>query len=95
MLGTGEKTKNALVSLAIEKALLDTGGSKLLYDVCLELFTNYRSYIADCYENPEYLVKALKVHGENYKVIVASIRAQLEEFSYHKPIERFLNRITR
>jgi hypothetical protein len=87
--------KKALVSMSIEKALLDI--EKETYDkVAHELYERYHSYFQDCYEHPEYLSEILKqLYGNAGKVVVESIRKQLEEFSDHKPIERFLEVISK
>ncbi len=87
--------KKALVSLSIEKTLLDIG--KPTYDkVARELYDRYHCYLPDCYEHPEYLSEILKeLYGNSHKVIVESIRKQLEEFSYHQPIARFLEVISK
>lgn len=85
-----DEVKKALVTLAIEKSLLDIG--KPTYDEVVEnLKKRYNRYIPDCYEHPEYLREILKeLYGNTHKTIVKSIKEQLEEFSYHKPIARFL-----
>lgn len=85
-----KEVRRALVTFAIEKALLDIG--KPAYDKVLEILNKeYHCYLSDCYEHPEYLNEALKqLYGKAAKVIVESITRQLEEFNYHKPIEKFL-----
>ena len=85
-----EETKIALVTLSIERALLDVG--KPTYDKVLEILnTEYHCYLPDCYDHPEYLDEILKkFYGNSGNVIVESIARQLEEFNYHKPIKKFL-----
>lgn len=85
-----EEVKRALVTLSIEKALLDVG--KSTYDKVLEILnTEYRCYLPDCYDHPEYLDEILeKFYGDAGRAIVESIARQLEEFNYHKPIKKFL-----
>src|SRR5689334_19401775 len=85
-----EETKKALVTLSIEKALLDVG--KPTYDKVLEILnTEYHCYLPDCYDHPEYLDEILKeVYGNAGNAIVESITRQLEEFNYHGPIKKFL-----
>jgi hypothetical protein len=85
-----EEVKRALVTLSIEKALLDIG--KPTYDKVLEILnTEYHCYLPDCYDHPEYLDEILKkLYGNVGKVIVESITRQLEEFNYHKPIKKLL-----
>ena len=87
--------KKALVILSIEKALLDI--DKDIYNqVRIELYQKYHSYFQDCYEHPEYLSEIFKkLYGNAGKVVVASIRKQLEEFSSDQPIARFLEVISK
>jgi len=89
-----EDVKRALVTLAIEKALLDVG--KATYEKVEEILNKeYHCYLPDCYEHSEYLIEILKqLYGNAGKAIVESITSQLEEFSYHKPIEKFLKVIS-
>jgi hypothetical protein len=90
MLDNKEEVKRALVTLTIEKALLDIG--KPTYDkVVKSLNAEYHCYLPDCYEYPEYLNKILlELYGNSGNVIVESITKQLEEFNHHKPIKKFL-----
>lgn len=90
MLGVKDEVRKALVTLAIEKALLDVG--KPIYDEVMGILKKkYNCYLPDCYEHPEYLEEILKgLYGNAHKAIVESINRQLEEFSYHEPIARFL-----
>ncbi|TLY07271.1 MAG: hypothetical protein E6K83_05915 [Thaumarchaeota archaeon] len=84
----------AIVCLAIEMALIEIG--KPIYDKVLnDLFEKYHCYLTDCYEHPEYLNEVLKgLYGNSHQVIIKSIKKQLEEFSYKKPIEKFLQAIS-
>ena len=79
----------------MESALIEIG--KPVYDkVIHELFEKYHCYLTDCYEHPEYLNEILDgLYGNSHEVIVKSIKRQLEEFSNKKPIERFLEVISR
>ena len=80
----------ALVSLAIERVLIDIG--KPTYDeVVHNLYQKYRCYLPDCYDHPEYLNLILKeLYGNSHYVIAESIKKELEEFSYKMPVENFL-----
>jgi hypothetical protein len=82
--------KRALVTLVIERNLLDV--SKPLYEkVVTILKKEYNCYLPDCYEHPEYLTEILKrLYGTAFHTIVVSINKQLEEFTYNKPISKFL-----
>jgi len=90
MLDNKEEVKRALVTLAIEKALLDIG--KPTYDKVLEILNiEYHCHLPDCYEHPKYLNEILRqLSGNAGKVIVESIARQLEEFNHHKLIKKFL-----
>ncbi|HEV2193791.1 MAG TPA: hypothetical protein VGR54_09260 [Nitrosopumilaceae archaeon] len=80
----------ALVTLAIEKTLLDT--RKPAYDtVTNKLYKKFHCYISDCFEKPEYLKVVLKeLYGESYNEIIHSIQQELDEFVYKKRIKAFL-----
>lgn len=81
--------------MTIEKALLDVG-KETYGKVILELYKRYQSYLPDCYEHPEYLSEILKeLYGKAHHAIIKSINEQLGEFSYHKPIARFLEVINK
>ena len=86
--------RKAIVCLAIEMALIEIG--KPIYDKVLhDLFEKYHCYLTDCYEHPEYLNEVFKgLYGNSHQVIIKSIKKQLEEFSYKKPIEKFLQAIS-
>lgn len=90
MFDNKEEVKRALVTISIEKALLEIG--KPVYDEVLEILnTEYHCYLPDCYEHPEYLNEILKkLYGNAGKVIIESITRQLEEFNQHEPIKKFL-----
>ena len=83
-----------LVSLAIEKALLEFGITAL-GEVTNRLFDYYHCEISDCFEKPEYLKKVLKdLYGNSYTVILESIKKYLEKFDYLIPIQAFLKAIS-
>ena len=67
----------ALSTLAIEKVLLRIG--RPVFDkVANRLQKEYKCYIPDCYEHPEYLESVLKsVFGNGYSAIVQSIREEV------------------
>lgn len=82
--------QKAMVTVAIEKVLLDIG--KPIYDKVLRtLYTEYHCYLPDCYDHPEYLVDALRqTYGISYKSIIKNIELELTEFSYKHKIQNFL-----
>ena len=93
MIGSDNIMK-ALTAVVIEKTLLDMG--KPVHQKVIErLYEEYHCHISDCYEHPEYLNEILKkLYGNAHDVIVKSINKELEEFSYKKPIKRFLEVIS-
>lgn len=83
--------KKALVTLSIEEALLQIGGSKLFNEALRILYETHHCYLTDCYEHPEYLrIIFNELDRGECSVIIESINEKLEEFSYYKPIEKFL-----
>lgn len=82
--------QKAMVTVAIEKALLDIG--KPIYDKVLKtLYTKHHCYLPDCYDHPEYLVDVLRqTYGTSYKSIIKNIELELMEFSYKHKIQNFL-----
>ena len=86
--------KKALVSLAIEKALLEISNA-VLEKVGNKLYADYKCYFSDCYAHPEYLNTILKdMFGKSYTKIVESIKIQLAEAVSQKPIEEFLIKLS-
>lgn len=82
--------QKALVTLAIERALLDFSNAAL-EKVGNKLYDDFQCYFADCYKHPERLTKVLKeLFGNSTAVIVDSIKKNLEAFSSQKPINEFL-----
>jgi len=89
----GEISK-ALVTLAVEKTLLNMG-KPVFEEVAHRLWANYKCYIPDCHEHPEYLKNVLKeLYGNGHDTIVKSIKNTLDEFATKKPIEHFLTVIS-
>ncbi len=87
---TDTQIKKALVAFAIEKALLDMG-TPVFEKVTKILKDDYKCYIPDCYENPEYLKRILTdLYGNAYAAILNSIKTSLQDFSRQTPIQRFV-----
>lgn len=86
--------KRALVTTVIEETLL--GISSPLYEAVVTYLKKvYNCYLPDCYEHPEYLAEILKELCDNsYDTIVKSINEDLEEFSYSRPVAKFLEVIS-
>lgn len=87
---TDEQIKKALVTITIEKILLEMG-KPVLDTFTKKLYKNYSCFIPDCYDNPEYLSQVLtEMYGNSSKTIVSEIMTDLEEFSDQKPIANFI-----
>lgn len=71
----------ALAALAIERVLLDAG-KPIFEKVSNKLQKEYKCYIPDCYDHPEYLGNVLKsIFGNSYVTIVEQIKGELVEYS--------------
>jgi nitrogen-specific signal transduction histidine kinase len=69
----------ALVAFSIEKVLLGMG-KPIFEKVSKKLEKDYKCYIPDCYDHPEYLESVLKnIFSNGCKSIVQNIRAELAE----------------
>jgi len=84
------QAKKALVALAIETVLLKMG--KTVYDeVNSRLYENYRCYIPDCFENPEYLKRVLQgLYGNASDNIIQAIKKEIGEFAEQKGMNNFI-----
>ncbi|HEY8109251.1 MAG TPA: hypothetical protein VIG05_00080 [Candidatus Nitrosotenuis sp.] len=87
--------KQAKVASAVEKALLRIG-PPAHEKVVQKLYDDYHCHLFDCYEKPEYLNKVIKeIFGDNYIVIVESIKDQLKETTEQKTFMDFLTIISK
>lgn len=85
--------KKTLVILAIEDALTDME-KPILEQVFNRLYSKYRCFLHDCYENPEYLREVLQeLYGNAHLDIIRSIYKNLEEHSTKQPISEFLTKL--
>ena len=83
-------TYRELVSIAVEKTLMDIGVEEAEL-VQLKLKIDYNSSFADCLEHPEYLQGILKdLYGNSYTAIIKSIEDYMSEFKTIKQLENFL-----
>ena len=82
--------KKGLVALAIEQTLICMG-KPVLEEVTRRLLKEYKCYVPDCYEHPEYLKKILgDLYGFAYSTITDSIKNKLSEFSNKESIAQFI-----
>lgn len=87
---TDSQIRKALVALTIERVLIRMG-DLVLNEVTSRLYNDYKCYIPDCNDHPEYLKAVLQdLYGTSHTTIVKSIEKNLEEFAYQKPIGKFL-----
>jgi hypothetical protein len=71
----------ALTALAIERVLLNVG-KPVFEKVSSKLQKEYKCYLPDCYDHPEYLRNVLKsIFGNAYVTIVEQIKEELVEYS--------------
>lgn len=88
-----EQLRKAIVSLSIEKALLEIG-TPVYEKVIKQLSKDYNCYLPDCYKHPEYLNQVLKkIFGNAYITVVEAIKKQLDDHITEKPIEIFVSTI--
>ena len=79
----------ALAALAIERILLKIG-KPVLNEVTRRLYLEYKCYIPDCHDHPEFLKAILKdLYGASHVSLVESINKELEDFTHHESIRRF------
>ncbi|HXU95233.1 MAG TPA: hypothetical protein VFP45_02240 [Candidatus Nitrosotalea sp.] len=85
----------ALAALAIERVLLDAG-KPIFEKVSNKLQKEYKCYIPDCYDHPDYLGDVLKsIFGNSYVTIVEQIKRELVEYSDDKDMELLIKTIGR
>ena len=89
-----EQLRKALVSLAVEKVLLDIG-QPIYEKIIRQLSKDYNCYLPECYEYPNYLNKVLKkTFGNAHITIVDAIKRELDEQITEKPIALFITAIS-
>ena len=82
--------REAIVSYAIEKALIEYGNSAL-EEVYYKLYQEYALHFVDCYHNPEILRKVLlETFGDAYCNVVELVKTQLGEYATQEQIHKFL-----
>lgn len=87
---TDEQIKKALITITIERVLLEMG-KPVLDAFTKKLYKKYNCYIPDCFDHPEYLSQILKeMYGKSSKTLVSEIMDDLVKFSDQKPIANFI-----
>ena len=90
-----ENLMKALVTLSIEKVLLKIG-TPVYEKVSNKLEKEYKCYIPDCYNHPEYLESVLKsLYGKSYVSISEAIRDELADYMYDNNIRTLIKTISR
>lgn len=85
----------ALTSLTIQKVLNDISGPAF-EKVSRKLQKEYKCYIPDCYDHPEYLESVLRsIFGNAYTAIVEQIRIELAEHVDDKGINLLIKTMSR
>lgn len=84
--------RKALVTITVEKVLLEIGGAGLLNDVLQILHEKCQSYLPDCFDHPENFRKVWnELDQSTCNLVVDSVKRNLEEFAYQKSIGNFLS----
>ena len=84
----------ALATLSIEKVLLKMG-TPIFEKVSNKLQKEYKCYIPDCYDHPEYLESVLKsLFGNSHMAISEAIRDELVEYLDDSNIRTLIKTIT-
>jgi len=87
---TDLEIKKALLTISIEEALLEIG-RPVLDAVAHSLCVNYKCFIPDCLDHPEYLKQVLQeLYGNGCSNIIKSIHKHLDEYASMQQIEEFL-----
>ncbi len=89
-----DKVQKALVTLAIEQALIEFNNAS--FEIVInKLLSDFDCYLSDCYKNPQYLKKTLvDIYGDSYNIIIESIKQHLDEYLTRKGISKFLHGLT-
>lgn len=96
MLDAGDvEIKKALLTISVRESLLEIG-KPVLDEVERALYSNYKCFISDCLDNPEFLKQILQdLYGNASLNVIESIHKHLDEYDNIKPIKEFLTVITR
>jgi hypothetical protein len=90
-----EEIKKALLTISIRQALLEIG-KPVLGEIERALYSNYKCYVPDCLDHPEYLKQILQdLYGNASLKVIESIHKHLDEYDDIKPIKEFLTIITK
>ena len=83
--------REAIVSYAIEKSLIDYGNSAL-EEIYYKLYQEHALHFVDCYHNPDILRKVLlETFGDAYCNIVDLVKTHLGEYAAQEQVRKFLH----
>jgi len=85
----------ALATISIEKVLLKMG-TPVFDKVSSRLQKEYKCYIPDCYDHPDYLESVLKsLFGNSHMAISEAIRDELAEYMHDNNMRTLIKTITK
>jgi len=85
--------REAIVSYALEKALIEYGDSAL-EEVYYKLHQEYALHFVDCYHNPDALRRVLlETFGDAYCNVVELMKTHLGEYALQEHIRKFLKAV--
>ena len=92
---TDMEIKRSLLTISVRQSLLEIG-KPVLDEVERALYSNYKCYIPDCIDNPEYLKQILQdLYGNASLNVIESIHKHLDEYDSIQSIKEFLTVITK
>ena len=90
-----EQLMKALATISIEKVLLKMG-TPVFDKVSSRLQKEYKCYIPDCYDHPDYLESVLKsLFGNSHMAISEAIRDELAEYMHDNNMRTLIKTITK
>jgi len=92
---TDMEIKRSLLTISVRQSLLEIG-KPVLDEVERALYSNYKCYIPDFIDNPEYLKQILQdLYGNASLNVIESIHKHLDEYDSIQSIKEFLTVITK
>lgn len=84
--------KKVLLFVTIDRVVRQRGGNNMVKAVDKALRENYSCELADCSENPQYLISVLKGSFENFWDEVAiSTKNEFADFVYEETMLKYLS----
>lgn len=83
------ESKKSYTIISIAKAL-EKMGRPILEQICYNIYSKHNRYLADCYDNHEYLIDALReLFGKSYQSIIRSIEENVQDHDSKKLVREF------